>query len=164
MAYKRTNANDIINIASEEFAMKEIICVTNNGKEVKLRIQPKLNDTKVLELVASLVERSNYCAKNNLQFEELYNAYFLLIKYFTDLKFNAYKSIEKQYEHEIEAIKAIMDLGIFDQIMNHFDKNTMDRIQEILNKQSKATQMIVNNQLKQMIDDEIQAKEELENE
>jgi len=164
MSYKRTNMNDIINIANEEFAMREIVCITNNGKEVKLRIQPKLNDTKVLELVANLVERSDYCVKNNLQFEELYNVYFLLIKYFTDIKFNTYKSVKKQLEYDLTAIKAIMDLGIFHQIMNYFDKDTMDRIQETLNKQNKAMKTIANNQLKQIIDDEIQAKEELENE
>ena len=164
MGYKRTNVNDIINIASEEFAMKEIVCVTNKGKEIKLRIQPKLNDTKILELVASLVERSDYFAKNNLQFEDLYNSYFLLIKYFTDLKFNTYKSIKKQLEYELTAIKAIMDLGIFDQIMNNFDIDTMNKIQEALSKQNKAMQVIANNQLKQIIDDEKQIEEELKDE
>ena len=48
--------------------------------------------------------------------------------------------------------------------MNHFDIDTMNKIQEALNKQSKAVQIVANNQLKQIIDDEYQAKNELENE
>ena len=110
------------------------------------------------------MERSDYFAKNNLQFEDLYNSYFLLIKYFTDLKFNTYKSIKKQLEYELTAIKAIMDLGIFDQIMNNFDIDTMNKIQEALSKQNKAMQVIANNQLKQIIDDEKQIEEELKDE
>ena len=60
-----------------------------------MQIQEKLNDTAIMNLISDLVERSNYCTENNIEFNEILNTYFLLIKYFTDIKFNTYKSIEK---------------------------------------------------------------------
>ena len=49
-----------------------------------------------MNLISDLVERSNYCTKNNIEFNEVLHTYILLIRYFTDIKFNTYKSTEKK--------------------------------------------------------------------
>lgn len=161
---KKLNTSNILSIAKQEFSFRKIIVITPDKQEFEVQIQEKLNDTNIMNLISDLVERSNYCTKNNIEFNEVLHTYILLIRYFTDIKFNTYKSTEKNLSQDIQIINGLIDLGIFDQIMNHFDIDTMNKIQEALNKQSKAMQIVANNQLKQIIDDEYQAKNELENE
>lgn len=161
---KKLNTSNILSIAKQEFSFRKIIVTTPDKQEFEVQIQEKLNDTTIMNLISDLVERSNYCTKNNIEFNEVLHTYILLIRYFTDIKFNTYKSTEKNLSQDILIINGLIDLGIFDQIMNHFDIDTMNKIQEALNKQSKAMQIVANNQLKQIIDDEYQAKNELENE
>jgi len=161
---KKLNTSNILSIAKQEFSFRKIIVTTPDKQEFEVQIQEKLNNTTIMNLISDLVERSNYCTNNNIEFNEVLHTYILLIRYFTDIKFNTYKSIKKNLSQDIQIINGLIDLGLFDQIMNHFDIDTMNKIQEALNKQSKAMQIVANNQLKQMIEDEYQTKDELENE
>jgi len=164
MATKKLNANNILSISKQEFSYRQIIVVTPDKQEFEVQIQEKLNDTTVMNLISDLVERSNYCTENKIEFNEILNTYFLLIKYFTNINFNTYKSIKKQYSHELAVISALIDLSIFEQIISHFDKETMEKISVSMNKYSKQLNMISNNKIREILEDEYQAKVEIENE
>lgn len=164
MTTKKLNASNILSISKHEFSFHKIIVTTPDNQEFEVQIQEKLNDTAIMNLISDLVERSNYCTENNIEFNEILNTYFLLIKYFTDIKFNTYKSIEKQYTHELEIVNCLFDLGLFDQIISRFDKGTMEKIQDSLEKYSKQLKAVSNNKLKEILESEYQAEVEIENE
>ena len=161
---KKLKSNDILNIAKKEFAYKQIIVKVADGREFEIQVQEKLNDTTIMDLISDLVERSDYCTKNNIEFNEVLHTYVLLIKYFTDIKFNTYKSIEKQLSYDIQVINAIIDLGLFKQIISHFDKETMEKIQDSMEIYAKQLNQVSNNKLKEMLKNEYQAEVEIENE
>ena len=71
MANKKLKSNDILNLSKQEFSYKTIIVKSNNGKEFELQIQEKLNETKIMELINDLKERSVYCRNNNIEFDEI---------------------------------------------------------------------------------------------
>jgi guanylate kinase len=161
---KKLKSNDIINLAKKEFPYKKIIVTSMGGQEFEVLIQEKLNETSIMELIIDLTERSNYCTKNNIEFNILLNTYFLLIKYFTDIEFSKYKSVKKQYEQELLTVNKLIDMEIFEQILNHFNPETMDKIQKSLEKYAKQMNIISNNKMKEMIENELQTEVEIKNE
>lgn len=147
---KKMKSNDILNIARKEFAYKKLL-LEINGQDYEILIQEKLNETSIASLVTDLIERYEYCSTNNIEFNTIQHIYFLLVKYFTDIKFNAYKELKKSYEHELNTISALIDLEVFDQILNQFDKDTLGRIQNMFEKYSNQLKSVVNDEVKNMI-------------
>jgi hypothetical protein len=158
MSNKKMNSNDIVNLAKKEFAYKVITVTTNEGSEFEIEIQPKLNETKIMQLISDLVERSEYCSNNKIHFDEVFNTYFLLLKYFTTIKFNTYKVLKKQYQHELDTVDALYDLGVLDQIWEHFDAESMEQLEISLNKYTKQMKVLTNNRLKEMISEELEER------
>ena len=72
--------------------------------------------------------------------------------------------MKKQYTHELEIVNCLFDLGLFDQIISRFDKGTMEKIQDSLEKYSKQLKAVSNNKLKEILESEYQAEVEIENE
>lgn len=147
---KKMKSNDILNIAKKEFAYKKLL-LEINGQDYEILIQEKLNDTSITNLVTDLIERHEYCTINNIEFNTIQHIYYLLIKYFTDIKFNTYKELEKSYKHELDTISALIDLEVFDQILNQFDKDTLVRIQNMFDKYSNQLKSVVNDEVKKVI-------------
>ena len=147
---KKIKSNDILNIAKKEFAYKKLL-LTISGQEYEVLIQEKLNDTSITSLVTDLIERYEYCKNNNIEFNTIQHIYFLLVKYFTDIKFNTYKELEKSYKHELDTISALIDLEVLDQILNQFDKDTLQRIQNMFDKYSNQLKSVVNDEVKKAI-------------
>ena len=151
---KKMKANDIVNSARKEYSSKKIIVTSIDGEEYEIEIQEKINDSKVAKLVADLVERSEYCDKNNIEFNIINNIYFLLIKYFTDIKFTNSKDLKKQYTNELAFIEGLLDLNLFEQIVSYFDKDSLQRVQNMFEKYSKTLKPVINNEIKSILKDD----------
>lgn len=147
---KKMKSNDILNIAKKEFAYKKLL-LTIGGNEYEILVQEKLNDTSITSLVTNLIERYDYCKNHNIEFNTIQHIYYLLIKYFTDIKFNSYEELEKSYKHELDTVSALIDLEVFDQILNQFDKDTLKRIQNMFDKYSNQLKSVVNDEVKKAI-------------
>jgi len=145
---KKMKAIDVINSAKMEFSFKKVIAVANNGNEYEILVQEKLNDTKVSGLVTDLVERSEYCDKKGIEFNIIQNIYFLLIKYFTDIKFNKSKDFEKQYSQDLSFIDGLIDLGLFDQIISQFNQESLKSVQNMFEKYTNTLKPVINNEIK----------------
>jgi hypothetical protein len=161
---KKMKANEIINIAKKEYAFREVIVTTPDNQEFSVQIQEKLNNTKIMSLIADLVEAKEYCTKNKYKFNEVLYLYVLLIKYFTNIQFTTYKTIQKQISHNLELIECIIDLGVFEQITKYFDLDSMKKIEENLKLYANQMDIISSNSIRQMLEDEFQAKVGIENE
>ncbi len=148
---KKMKANDIINIAKQEYSFKKILVTASTGQEFEVQIQEKLNDTKVSELVVSLIERGEYCDKNNIEFNVIQNIYLMLIKYFTDIKFNTYDTFEKTYSNEIAMMNALVDLGILTQITKQFNQESLTKIQNMFKEYENQLKPLVNDEVKNML-------------
>lgn len=150
---KRLTANDIANIAKQEFSYKEILIKANTGHEFTVKIQEKLNESKLAELVSELTIKSNEFSKLNLDFDMILNIYILIIKYFTDIKFNNYKSLIKQVEYECKVLKNLIDLNLLDQILNSFDEDCIKDIEKLFDKYPKHMSQITENiAMKEVVD------------
>lgn len=161
---KKLNTSNILSIAKQEFSFRKIVVTTPDKQEFEVQIQEKLNDTTIMNLISDLVERSNYCTKNNIEFNEVLHTYILLIRYFTDIKFSTYKSTEKNLSQDIQIINGLIDLGLFKQIISHFDKETMEKIQGSMDSYAKQLNQVSNNKLKEILENEFQAEIEIKNE
>ncbi len=150
-------AIDIINESKQEFSKKKIIIIANTGKEYELLIQEKLNETTVAEIVADLIDRSNFCKQREMDFNIVQNIYLLLIKYFTDIKFSKSKSFEKEYSEDLQLINALIDLGLFEQIFKNFNEESLKKVVELFETYAKQMKSITQNQVeKEVIIDDIE--------
>lgn len=142
---KQIKAIDIINKAKQEFAKKLVTIKDKTGDEHEILIQEKLNETALAEIVAELVIRSEEFSKLGLKFDITLNIYALLLKYFTNVKFNKYKDLVKQVNHEVEAMRRLIDMKMLDQILNHFDEDCINNLDKIFDKYPKQMGTVINN-------------------
>jgi len=139
---KKMKAIDVINSAKQEFASRKVILIANNNIEYEVLIQEKLNESKLAELVSELTTRSEEFNRLNLEFDIILNIYILIIKYFTDIKFNNYKVVTKQIVHETELIKALIDMNLLEQILNNFNEDCIKDLEKLFNKYPKQMNKI----------------------
>lgn len=158
---RQLKGNDIDNLFNQEFAPRKVVLSTNSNKEVKLEIQEKINDTAIMSLVGDLIDRSEYCRKNNIAFNPAMNTQFLLIKYFTNIEFKEHESLENQYPYEIDKIKKLIDIGLYDKIIGYFDEETMKRIEKTFREYIKQTKVITNNQMIDLLKEETDTEVEV---
>lgn len=146
-------STDIINLVNINFKKKEIT-ITHKEKNYTLTIEEHFRETSIIELIDELRQRSEYCLKNNIKFDIMQTIYLLMVKHFTDIKFSNFKSIEKQYSHELDVMKGLIDLGLFTQILQAFDPREVDRIGKLLEKYKENMKVIANTVLSQELERE----------
>lgn len=123
-------SSEILGLEKQLFEKKEIT-VTSGDKSFSIMVDTKFKETEMMKLVSELVERFSYCKRVGIDFDTPKNIYFLMVKHFTDIQFSSYKTIDKQYTHEVAVIEALINLGVFKQIIDAFDEEETLKIQDI---------------------------------
>lgn len=144
---------DIVNLANKSFK-KKIVTLTCADKTYDLSIEEHFRETTILELVDEMRERSQYCLKHEIKFDMMQTLYILMIKKFTDIKFSQFKAVEKQYAHELDVVKSLIDLGLFTQIIQAFDSKEVDKIGVYLERYKENMKIIANTVLAQEMEKE----------
>ena len=144
-------AIDFIKDSKNEFTQKEIVVKGNNNKEYKVKINNKLKDTDVMSMVDDLVSRSEMCKKENIKFDTVMSMYALMIKYFTDIQFSTYPNLKRQFAHEIDMLKAMIDLGVFTEILSNFDNGEIKKIEDMFKKYATSFNVINHNEITKQI-------------
>lgn len=144
-------AIDFIKDSSENFKQEDVVIKGNNEKEYTIKISKKIKDTDIMEIVDSLVLRSDMCKKEKIKFDTVMSMYALMIKVFTDIKFSTYPNLKKVFSHEIDMLKALIDLGLLEQILLQFDKEEVNKIQDTFIKYSESYKAINNNIISQSV-------------
>ena len=142
---KKMKAIDIINSSKQVFSKKKIIITDIENQEYELEIQEKLDESTLASLVSELTIRSEEFKKLNIEFDMILNIYILIIKHFTNIKFNKYKVLTKQVEHETELIKALINMNLLDQILNNFDENSIKDLEKLFDKYPKQISQVTEN-------------------
>ena len=147
---------DFIKDADKEYEQVEKIIVGCNGSEYKVKISKKIKDSVVMDIVDEILVRSEMCKKENIKFDVVMAIYALMIKHLTDIKFNEYQNMKKQFAHEIDMLKAMIDLHVLESILNEFDASEVKKIQDAFEKYSETFKYINNNIIsKKLKDDEV---------
>lgn len=143
MATKLEQSN-ILALEANAFQRKQIT-VTANGEEFTVSIDKKFKDTEIAKMFTELVARSEHAKKESLEFDITGHLLILLVKHFTDIQFQETGSIGGDMEIEVRTLNALINLGLFEQIVEQFDKAEVDRISEMLKKQETGLKNIANN-------------------
>lgn len=144
-------AIDLIKDSNEVFKKEEVVLIGLNNKEYKLMISKKLKDTDIMAIVDDLLVRSDLCKKESIKFDTVMCVYALMIKYFTDIKFSTYPNMKKQFSHEIDMLKALIDLGLLEQILREFDEDEIVKIQSAFEKYKESFKAINNDLITQEV-------------
>lgn len=141
---KKLEQLSILSMEQEAYKRKEIK-VKANGEEYSVCIDEKFKDTEIATILTELVKRSEHAKKESLNFDITGHLLILLIKHFTDIQFQETGSIGKDMDIEVRTLNALINLGIFEQIVERFDKAEVSRISEMIKKHQKGLKAIANN-------------------
>lgn len=136
---KKLTASNILSLHSKTFKQKSIF-VDIEGGQYEVLIDTKFQISKIQELIAEVIEKQRELFKIQDIFDIAYYINFLLIKYFTNINLAKAEEFDKQ----IRVFKAMIDLGIFDQVMEAFDEKEVEKINEYLKKASENVKKLGN--------------------
>ncbi|MDD4298633.1 MAG: hypothetical protein PHS98_03280 [Bacilli bacterium] len=142
---KKMKAIDVINSSKQVFSKKKIIVTDIENQEYELEIQDRLDESTLASLVSELTIRSEEFKKANIEFDMILNIYILILKHFTNIKFNNYKVLTKQIGHETELLRALINMNLLDQILNNFDENSIKDLEKLFDKYPKQMSQITEN-------------------
>lgn len=140
----KLNQLDLIAMEQQRFKPVELT-VEANGEQYSITIQKKFKDTEIARIFTELVKRSDCAREQKLDFDILGTILILLIKHFTDIGFIKCETIEEEMESEIRALNALIDLGLFEQIVSEFDQAEIDRLSEMFEKHKDSVKRISDN-------------------
>lgn len=147
---------DFIKDSNKNYEKKDKVIIGNNGKEYRVKIASNIKDSVVMDIVDELLRRSEMCKKENVKLDMVMTIYSLLLKNLTDIEFSQYSSVKKQVSHELDMLKAMIDLQVLEPILNEFDMNEINKIKNAFLKYSETFKKINNNLIsKSLKEDEI---------
>jgi hypothetical protein len=122
----KLNSSAILQGHSKQFIQEELT-ITINGKDYKVLIDQKFRPTKLNELILELLNNFENINKLNEAVKISYFM-FLVIKYFSDVDV---AKCEK-FEDQIRVLNAMLDLEIFDKIINAFPEDELKKVNEYM--------------------------------
>ena len=126
---KKLTSGNILSLHSKTFTQKAIH-LDIEGTTYTVLIDTKFKPSKIQELIMELAEKQQQITKFSDIFNISYYANFLIIKYFTDIEVAKVNDFDKQ----IRVFKAILDLEIFDKIVESFDQAELDKVNKYIKK------------------------------
>lgn len=124
---------------SKEFTQKQIT-VEVDGKNYVINCDTKFKATKMQSLIMELAE----VTKNLIGYEQLISLpqmYMLLcIKYFSDLQVET-----NTFEENIAYFNMLFDLGIANKIIESFDKEELEKVNQFIEKANQNIKELKNN-------------------
>lgn len=126
---KKLTSSNILSLYSKTFTQKKIL-LEAEGQTFEVLIDTKFQPSKIQALIMELAEKYQEIKHLNDVFNISYFANYLIIKYFTDINMAKVDGLEKS----IRVFKALVDLGLFDQIIEKFDENELQKINDYINK------------------------------
>lgn len=144
-------ANQFIQDSNKLYTQKKVLLEGNNSKQYEVIIDTKFRTTKSSRLIGDMVVRADYCKKNDIEFDFVICQWAMMIKQFTNVKFNMSKDIGKLYEHELQVVNAMADLGIIEKLFAKFEDTEMKKVEELFKNFGKFTSHMHGIELDQQI-------------
>jgi hypothetical protein len=168
----KLSSSAILQGYSKEFVQKKLT-ITIGNKDYDVLVDQKFRVTKLQEMIMEGLENYNNTKELDESVKTTYFL-FLIIKHFTDIDV----AKAEKFDEQIKVLKAMLDLEIFDKIVNAFPESEMKRIKDYMVKFTERVNELVNdkksledlkdivgNELKEMdVDAEDEVKDKLESE
>lgn len=160
---KKINYSNVKSLSSKTFIKKEHI-IEVDGQQFKIMVDSKLKQTEISKIVGELEIRSSYCRRKKIDFDMNVYLYLLLIKYFTDVEFPKVKkdNLELTFKQEMNMMENLLDLGLFDKIIDLLPDDCMQQVSDIFEKYKDKVDNIMDNVLS--IDEQMLNNEDVDNE
>jgi hypothetical protein len=159
MANKKLTSSNILSLYNKTFTQREIQ-VEAEGQTFKVLIDEKFQPSKIQALIMELVEKYQEIQSLNDVFDISYFANFLIIKYFSNVDMAKVDSLDKA----IRVFKALVDLGLYEQIIDKFDEKELQKLNDYIKKMNdRAKEIEQNPEVKQDFEDIINDIANLEN-
>ena len=122
----KLNANAILATYEKEFS-KKTIQLEIRDKKYEVNIDTKFKISELQKVFPTALDNFKKIEDINPQVASLY-FFYLLMKHFTDIEMLKTEDLEGQ----IKLIKAMVDLQIFDKILNEFDQKELEKANDLL--------------------------------
>src|SRR5690554_4946242 len=122
MANKKLTSSNILSLYNKTFSQKKVL-LEAEGQTFEVLIDTKFQPSKIQALIMELAEQQQKIKHLDDILDVSYFASYLVIKHFTNIGIT--KTVENDFEQQIRVFKAIVDLGIFEQIMDSFDQKEL---------------------------------------
>lgn len=158
---KKLTSSNILSLHSKTFSQKKVL-LESEGQTFEVLIDTKFQPSKIQALIMELAEQQQKIKHLDDILDISYFVSFLVVKHFTDISIT--KTVGNNFEQQIRVLKAMVDLGIFEQIMDGFDKQELDKINIYIKKASdNIKEMDKNPEAKKGFEDIIKDLASLEN-
>ena len=127
----KLNSSVILKEWSKEFVQKKVV-ITIGNKDYEALVDQKFRNTAIQKMfLENLNNHDNY---KDLS-ESIKTSYFmfLLIKHFTDLEI----AKTDDFEYQVSVLNALLDLGIYETLINSFPESEIEKVNEYVIKFSK---------------------------
>lgn len=164
---KKLNSKNLSSAESKLFTKKTITVKDKVGNEYDVIIDNGFRESKVMDIITELQVRSEYFKLHDLEdFNTAMLQQKLLLQHFTDIKFPELDKENplKTFSKEANLLKSLIDIGVYEQIMNSFREEDINFMSELFVKYSNNIRKMNDNVL-QMINKEqmkYEQKEEVE--
>lgn len=123
----KLNLNTVLMLENEQYQQKEVT-IKVNGTDYSVKIKEQFKDTEIAELFNELYQRHMYCQKEGLNYDITSGLMALTIKHFTDIEFSTNGNLKDDFENEVQMLDALINLGIFEQVIQQFDKKEIEKM------------------------------------
>lgn len=131
---KKLTTGNILSLHSKTFSQRKVLLEAIGGETFEVLIDEKFQASKMQALIMELAEQYGRISHLEDILDVNYFASFLIIKYFTNISIA--KSVENDFEKQIRVLKALIDLEIFEQLMEKFDEDELNKVNEYIKKAS----------------------------
>lgn len=147
----KLNSGLILSAYSKEFTQKKLILNIGN-KDYEILVDEKFKTSKIKEMILEAITSFDTLKEYNENIKMSYYM-FLLIKYFTDIEIAKTDSLEEQ----IRILNAMIDMEIYDKIINTFDEKEMKKASDfMISFSEKLKDMMEQNKSKNQIEEAIE--------
>lgn len=128
---KKLTSSNILSLHNRVFSQRAIQ-IDINGTPYQVLIDEKFQPSKIQEMILELAEKQREIRNLDDILNISYYASFLIIKYFTDISVSKTDSLEKQ----LRVFKALIDLEIYEKLMEAFPDEELEKINKYIKKAS----------------------------
>lgn len=148
---KKVTLNNLKNIESKVYTKKQLI-VDIEGNNFDIVIDEVFKDSSIEKAITDMGYLAQQCEENNININPFVLSNLVIIKHFTDINFP--QDIVKQ----IEMFGLIVDLGVFEKIMEHIPESEAEKLNAKARKMSENLPKVI-----EMLKSEIDKQSKLAN-
>mgnify|MGYP001205238359 CR=1 FL=1 len=164
---KKLNIKNLNSAESKLFTKKTVIVKDKAENEYEVVVDNGFRESKIMEIITELQVRSEYFKLHELEdFNPAMLQQKLLLQHFTDIKFPELDKENplKTFSKEADLLKSLIDIGVYEQIMNSFRQEDVDFMRDLFVKYSNNIRKINDNILQMLNKEQVkyEPKEEVD--